>query len=66
MSKKKSEVVVAVKDTASVPGKIVPGKVLGKYREEAFARRDFSKLATRAGFGDSCWRVGIFQNGKLV
>jgi len=66
LGKKKDGVVVAVKDSKSVSGKILPGKVLGRYRKKEFASRDLQKLAQRAGFGGSCWRVGIFQNGKLI
>lgn len=55
--------VIAVKDI-EIGNRTLPGKVLGKYRKRADAERDRSNLASRAGL--QVWRVGLFQNGKLL
>ncbi len=54
---------VAVKDV-SAPGQIRQGKILGKYRELSFARRDHYGLARAEGL--ESWKTGIFQHGKLT
>ena len=65
MSKiKKGSAIVAVKDTST--GKILAGKVLGKFRKLEFAQRDFQKLAVRECGWDMIWHCGIFVDGKLV
>lgn len=59
---KKNQFIVAVKDVSS--GKILPGKILGKYREYEFASRDTFRLARRQGVEVSS--IGIFLNKRLV
>ncbi|MFA5020467.1 MAG: hypothetical protein WC517_00150 [Patescibacteria group bacterium] len=61
---KKAKYVVAVKDIST--GKILPGKVLGSFRAEEFARRDFSKLAQRECGWARTYHCGIFFEGKIV
>ena len=59
----KEKFVVAIKETP--PGKpIRPGKVLGEFRKKEFADKGFHSLVKAEG--TDSWRVGIFQNGKLV
>ena len=58
----KQEYLVAVKNSDSQG--IKPGKQLGRYRKEEFAKHDFHKLARREGL--ATWMVGIFFKGKLI
>ena len=65
MSQKKNRFVIAVKDSSGKEIRL--GEILASYRKLEFANRDFHKVAMRSGFGSSsCWRCGIFLNGKLV
>ncbi len=61
----KEKFVIAVKNVQP-GGPILLGKVLGEFRKREFADNDFFALANREVGAGNSWRVGIFQNGKLV
>jgi hypothetical protein len=56
---KKKSYLVAVKDTST--GKILPGKVLGRFRKLEFAEKAFYSLAIRECGHSRTWHCGIFD-----